>query len=135
MEIDFTMSKREDIIFSTAKEAVARLTKKYEGERDLVVEQNIWKDVVENHRRSPKVMALGDPIDEKYMIFCPKHCSQFQFLADGYDCHIEVIDGSFVDKITGKRYSKGDRFVLDRLSKMSPITLSCEAYIKVERIK
>lgn len=134
MVIDWTIARKNDIIFNTAREAVEKLTKKFEAEKDMTVDQNVWKDVVEGKSRSPKVMGIGAESDEKYMMYLPKYSAEFILAAEGHDTILEVIEGSFLNKKTGKKYNQGDRFLLSKNESIIPVTLSCEAYLKIEKI-
>lgn len=135
MVIDLSMGRREDIIFNTARQAVDRLTKKFESERDWQVEQNVWSDLSPDQRRSPKIMAIGNPNDEIYMIYCPKYSAELKLSNANNDIYFEMIGGTAIDRITGKKFSKGDRCVFELGKSIDLVTLHEDAYIKIEKLK
>lgn len=129
------MGRQEDVIFNTAKNAVKRLTQKYENQDDWEIEQNIWKKLVPNSKRSPQIMGIGSEPEDKFIVYYPKYSAEYCILSDHFSCEIEVVGGTVVDKFTGRKYEKGDKVKLKENSKFMPVTLSRDAYIIIDKKK
>lgn len=128
----FYRDEKADLVFNTAKNAVSRLIKKLEKEKNYT-QQNVWTTLVKDSFRSPKIMGIGDN-DFQFIVFYPKNAASYTFQDNEFNMKVEILYGSIYDKFHNRRYRAGDKFTVDAGDKLCPITPSYESYVKITKV-
>lgn len=113
-----------DLLLSKTKELNSFLTA--EVRPQLV--PNKFIQIIRGDQNSPLIMGLEE---NQHLIYYPKNSTPYLHQFEDSIKKVEILTGEIFDKITGKKYVKGDRLEILPNTHIQPYTEDMECTVKV----
>lgn len=113
-----------DLLLSKTKELNSFLTAEF---RPKLV-PNKFIQIIRGDQNSPLIMGLEE---KQHLIYYPKNSTPYRHQLEDSIKKVEILTGEIYDKITGKKYVKGDHLEILPNTHIEPYTENMECTVKV----
>lgn len=120
--------KKELGLFDAVLSRTKELNKSFELGIKPKLQENKLVRIIEGDEHSPLIMGLGN---NKHLIYYPKHSTPYLHQYEDSIKFVEILSGEIFDKLTGKIYTKGDRFKIYPEHKIQPYTKDRDCSVRV----
>lgn len=123
-------SIKKDPLFAFALSKVKSIRDGIESTEGIkpYLQQNKFLRIIEGESKSPLIMGMGE---NQHLIYYPENSIPYLHSYTNQYKNVEILHGEVWDKLTGKKYVKGDKFKILPGQEVQPYTLANEAYVRV----
>lgn len=119
---------KKSVMFDALLSRTKEMNKSFDLGVRPQIQQNKLIRIIEGDEHSPLIMGLGE---NQHLIYYPKNSTPYLHQYEDSIKFVEILSGEIFDKLTGKIYTKGDRFKIYPDHKIQPYTKDHDCSVKV----
>ena len=115
-------------IFDLAFQSVKELTVRINGDNCELNRGPSWCKIVPDSKNSPWVKSISE---FKHLIYFPENSAEYHHKAENFSKSATIESGTVLEKVSGKVYVKGDKFIIPKGTDICPVSVDGEAFATV----
>jgi hypothetical protein len=120
--------RKNDLLFDLILSKTKELNSFFTSEVRPELVPNKFIQIIEGDQNSPLIMGYKE---NQHIIYYPKNSTPYLHQFEDSIKNVEILSGEIFDKITGKKYVKGDSLEILPNTHIQPYTENLECTVKV----